>query len=288
VDAGATTGPARSGTLVVAGQVVTIGQGDGCHYSVEPLSQSSAAAGGAGVVNVHTAAGCDWTAATNTPWISLTSGSGGSGEGHVQFAIARSTGPARTGTITAAGQIVSVMQASGCSYVLSPATQSFDYGGGTSTFSVITADGCPWTATPQASWIAISAGASGTGNGVVTFYVGVNAMGGPAKTGIITVNDQAFTVNQAAGLPCVYTLAPTSHAFPAAGGNGSFSVATVATCPWVPYPSAPWIVIAGPPSGSGNGTVYFSVAPNAPGSPGRTGTISVGGPTFAISEDGAP
>ena len=55
-------------------------------------------------------AGCAWTASSNNPWITVTSGSSGSGAGTVGYSVASNSGSARTGTITIAGQTFTVSQ----------------------------------------------------------------------------------------------------------------------------------------------------------------------------------
>jgi hypothetical protein len=280
---GAWDGPARSGTIAVDNQVVTLSQASGCRYSIDPASQSIAAAGGSSGVNVHTAAGCAWSATSGAGWLVLNAGASGAGDGRVQFTTAASTGPARSGTITIAGRPFTVSQASGCTYSLVPASQDFNNTGGPGTLAVNTSTGCPWTATSRTPWVAISAGSTGTGSGTVSFTASPNPMGIGAKTGTISVNDQTFTINEAAGVPCVYTLSPDSLTFSSAAGSGSFSVSTVLTCPWSAVSNASWIAVTGPPGvAAGNGGVSFTIAENPPGSPARTGTIDVRGQTFTI------
>ncbi len=64
-----------------------------------------------GTVNVQSDPGCAWTASTGDNWITLTSGSG-SGDGQVRFSVTPNLVPAaRTGTITVAGQPLTVVQA---------------------------------------------------------------------------------------------------------------------------------------------------------------------------------
>ena len=62
----------------------------------------------------------------------------------------------------------------------------------------MTTDGaCGWTATSNnADWIAITAGNTGTGPGLVTFAVAANA--GAARSGTMTIAGQTFTVSQGA------------------------------------------------------------------------------------------
>ncbi len=60
-----------------------------------------------------------------------------------------------------------------------------------------------WTATTNASWIAITSGSSGSANGPVTYSVATNS--GPSRTGTITVSgggiSRIFTVNQFESMP---------------------------------------------------------------------------------------
>jgi Viral BACON domain len=84
-----------------------------------------------------------------------------------------------------------------CSFSLSPSSQSFDSAGGTGTVSVQASSNCSWTATSNVTWISVTSGASGTGNGTVVFQVQANITG-QARTGSLTIAGQTFTVDQAA------------------------------------------------------------------------------------------
>src|SRR6185295_9734172 len=75
----------------------------GCTYSITPASQTFAQSGGTGAVNVTAGIGCPWTAVSNASWISITSGSSGSGNGSAGFSVPVNNGATRTGTITVAG-----------------------------------------------------------------------------------------------------------------------------------------------------------------------------------------
>ena len=199
INAAANTGGARSGTLTIANQPVTVNQAAGqCGYSVSPPSVSISAAGGTGTpISVSTGAGCTWTASRGSDtWVSILTGASGTGPGTVTYTVQPNTGPARTTTLTVAGQPVSVTQANGCMFVLSSTTTSFEKEGGTNgRVSVVTATGCPWTATSQANWITVTGGASGNGHGTVTFSVAANNTG-DNRTGTLTIAGQPFTVTQ--------------------------------------------------------------------------------------------
>ena len=105
-----------SNAAIADGQGVgTIADDDGaCSYQLSQTARNSPAAGESVTVNVTAAAGCAWTAASNSEFISVTAGASGSGGGSVTFNVAANPSPAqRTGTLTVAGQTVTVTQAAG-------------------------------------------------------------------------------------------------------------------------------------------------------------------------------
>ena len=83
----------------------------GCTYtlSIAPTIDGYPT-GGTFSATVTTAAGCTWTAVSNAPWIHVTAGSAGSGTGTVTFAADANASPARIGTLTIAGQIITFNQ----------------------------------------------------------------------------------------------------------------------------------------------------------------------------------
>lgn len=107
-----TSGSSRTGTLLIAGRTFTVTQaGTACTSTILPTSQSFGGSGGGGNVRVTTQSGCLWQALSNVGWISITSGSSGSGDGTVTYLVAANSGPARTGTLTIANQTFTVTQA---------------------------------------------------------------------------------------------------------------------------------------------------------------------------------
>ena len=145
LDVARNTGPRRTGTLLIEGKPFTVVQSDGCQYAVTPTTMALDAAGGAGNVAVTAGAGCAWSAATGADWIAVSPASG-NGDGSVSLAVAANFGPARTATVAVAGRVVTVTQASGCTYAVSPLEHLVHNGGGTRVVAVNTAAGCTWTA----------------------------------------------------------------------------------------------------------------------------------------------
>jgi uncharacterized repeat protein (TIGR01451 family) len=200
----ANTGPDRTGTMTIAGLTFTVVQLSGCTYGAGPANQNFTSAAGTGSVNVTTPNGaCPWTANSDENWITITSGSSGTGNGTVNFSVAANTLPngstsQRSGTLRAAGQVITINQAGlSCGFNLGGTSQNFNAGGGSGSTTVTTGSSCTWTATSNANWITITSGPGGTGNGTVNFTVSVNNSG--ARLGTMTIAGQTFTVTQAAG-----------------------------------------------------------------------------------------
>jgi hypothetical protein len=61
-------------------------------------------------------------------------------------------------------------------------------------------------------------------------------------------------------------------------------VTTTAGCAWTATSNASWITITNGASGTGTGTVMFTVAVNLGGS--RTGTLTVAGQTATVQQAG--
>jgi PKD repeat protein len=151
------------------------------------------------------------------------------------------------------------------------ASASFDREGDTMSFSWAFADG-----SPSASGMTVSHTFSRPGRYPVV--VAVTDAKGAVGTAIVTI-----TVDPA----CTYSIAPTGRDFPASGGSSSVSVKAPSGCAWQAVSNDSWITITSGSTGSGNGTVNYSVAANASTSQ-RTGTMTIAGQTFTVTQAGAP
>ncbi len=170
-----------------------------------------------------------------------------------------------------------------CSWAISPTSQSIAAAGGTGSSTVTTAAGCAWTATSNNTWIAVTAGASGSGNGTVTFTVAANTAG-TIRTGTLTAAGNTFTVTQAAA--CSYAISPTSQSLPAAGGPGTVAVTTTGGCNWTATNPASWVTITSGASGNSSGSVGYTVAANT-ATTGRSATLTIAGRTFTVTQAAA-
>ncbi len=82
--------------------------------------------------------------------------------------------------------------------------------------------------------------------------------------------------------PCTYSISPSSQSFTSSGGSGTVSVTAGAGCSWTAVSNAGWITVTAGASGSGNGTVSYSVTANAGAA--RSGTITIAGQTFTVTQ----
>lgn len=101
----------NDGTTHTAATNIPADCGGTCSFSINPTSASFAATGGSASVTVTTQAGCNWTAASNSSFITITSGASGSGSGTVNYSVAANTSTARSGSMTIAGLTFNVSQA---------------------------------------------------------------------------------------------------------------------------------------------------------------------------------
>jgi hypothetical protein len=109
------------------------------------------------------------------------------------------------------------------------------------------------------------------------------AMSATGRANVGTIDIGAY--ENGTGTTCSYALNPTSASFASAGGNGSFSVTAPAGCTWNATSTMPsWLTITSGGSGSGNGTVSYSVASN--GGTARGGAVTVAQLSHTVSQAG--
>jgi len=86
---------------------------------------------------------------------------------------------------------------------------------------------------------------------------------------------------------CNFSIYPTQRSIGAGGGTGSVDVTATNGCPWTAASNVLWLTVTSGSSGTGNGTVGYSVAPNLSNS-GRTGTLTIAGLMFTVTQSGPP
>ena len=261
-----------------------------CSYALSTSSLSFGPSGGPGSVHVTAADHCTWTAVSDRAWMSITSGSSGTGNGVVNVNLtANPSEAARTGTLTIAGQSVSVQEEGlgACTLEISPSSASFNKDSAIGNFAVTAAAHCQWSATSNAAWLGVTSGSPGTGNGTVAYSVETNRELN-ARTGTMTVGERTFTVNQAADTPpplvCEYSVTPIEFSpCMSVPYDLTATITTQQGCTWTASPGASWITVTDGQSGSGPGVVSFRVSDNW--DPPRHGVVMVRWPTVTAGQN---
>jgi hypothetical protein len=278
----ANSGAPRTASLTIAGQAFNLDQqGLDCGRNrIDPASQNTGPGAVDVVVTVNALAGCTWTAASAASWITIADGRSGTGNGTVRLTIAaNSTGAARTGTASIAGETFTVQQAGlTCTYAIAPTRYSAGRGPDDVRVNVTTQDGCAWTAAGDTAWASIAEGRTGSGSGFVRVIVQANT--GAARTANLTIAGQPFTLDQAG---CQFSIKPLDWHSGRGPDDIRITVTTDAGCTWTATSPVSWVTVAEGATGSGSGTVRLLVQPNNDDT--RSTTLTIAGQPFNLLQN---
>jgi hypothetical protein len=120
---GTNAGPARTGTLTIAGATFNVTQASGCMYALTASSASVSASGGSGTTVLSTSSSsCGWTISSSASWLTLTSAASGAGSATIGYSVAANTGAARSANLTIGGQTFLVSQAAASTTTPAPSS----------------------------------------------------------------------------------------------------------------------------------------------------------------------
>ena len=284
----------RNGGLTIGGQSHSISQQGvsalNCSYALSPGSAVFGIDSASGTFTLTAPAGCSWTANSDASWLLITSEAHGSGSATVAYLVSRNNDiPERSASITVADRTFSVRQSgdvSRCEYAVAPVEFNPCMPAGTATFSLTTQAACPWTATPNASWLALPGGESGSGPAAITITFPENY--DAPRDGLVMVRWPTPTAGQNIRLAqagCTYAVSRTDFSIGAGGASATFDVlqqsvptgcgsATQDRCLWLASSGVNWITITTPMPQRGDQPVAFNVAAND-ATQSRTGQITV-------------
>ena len=299
---------AREKRLTIAGLPFAITQ-DGrlpCAFAIAPEQMRFSDEGGRAEVLVTSASGCAWIASSRVSWIAVTAGSQGQGPGRVEYTVAPNNANAgRTGTVAIANRTFTVDQDGeqapppvNCVYAVTPVDLAPCMAGGTFTASVTTMPGCTWTSEPDAAWLQVPSGRSGSGSGTITITFTDNY--DAPRTGRILVRWPTPTAGQnirVAQAGCLYAVSQSAFSYAAGGGVGTFNVMqqsdpivcggpTQDRCVWTARSTVSWISVTTSMPRSGDSPVSFTVAAYS-GSGSRAGTVTVRDKVVTITQTGS-
>lgn len=231
----ANVGVARVGAVLVASATATITQQaapvPSCAFTVTPATADVSASGGQVSVAVTVTQGtnCEWTAVSTDSFVSILSGSSGTGNGTVNLSVAANAGGVRTSTPMIAGRTVIIQQAApppvACNYTVTPSTTTVGHAGGILTFNVTTGPTCPWQPIRLfngQNFLSIIDTAARTGSG--SYRIQAPANPGTSRLGYIHIDPSRSDVygrvvqDELPGA-CQVNVSPQSFNVPAAGGT---------------------------------------------------------------------
>jgi hypothetical protein len=82
---------------------------------------------------------------------------------------------------------------------------------------------------------------------------------------------------------CLYSISPASQSIASSGGTRTVSVSSQPGCAWTAVSNVSWLLIPSNSSGTGSGTVSYSVDANSSSSF-RKGKMMVAGQTFTVTQ----
>jgi hypothetical protein len=239
-----------------------------------------------GLVSVTSAAGCAWGVTSTHGWITPAVDFAG---GFVRYTLSANPSRAsRTGIITIAGQAFTIVQQGDpvvCTYSIAPTSRSHGYNAASGAVLVTSTSDCPWSVVVTNSWIKILT-ATGSGHGEVTYSVLENTSSVP-RSGNVEIAGHIFTIDQAALVPCTYTLIPAGRLYSHLPAMDEFTIEAPEGCGWNFFNSNAWVTIHSNLNNSGNGRIVYSTSENTNQSP-RRGNIRVGDRFYSISQAAAP
>ena len=140
--------------------------------------------------------------------------------------------------------------------------------------------------TPSATCNAPAGTVLTNAQGIATCDVVLNRVAGTASISAVTgefQNSPPLNLQITAGSTCTFAINPSSQAAAAAASTGIVNVVTSAGCGWTAVSNASWLTFTGATTGTGNGSVNYSVAANTGAA--RTGTLTIAGQTFTVSQN---
>jgi len=108
-----------------------------------------------------------------------------------------------------------------------------------------------------------------------------------SRTSPLSIGGQTHAVSQDGRAPtiCTYQIAPENAVYNKDAASGTFAVSAPPSCAWTAVSNAEWLTVAAGASGSGNGSVGYTVARHVD-TVERSGVIRVGGRSFSVKQTG--
>ena len=232
-----------------------------------------------GAASVITGGSGEWSAWTDSAWITLNRANGEAGVSCIYAVGANFSAGTRIGRIYIEDKVFTVTQ-TGYEGTISPEGAEWDCAGGTGEIAVTVDAGVAWTAVANVDWITVEP-RSGRSSGKVEYRVAAYDET-PTRSGSITVAGQSFAVTQT-GVDV--TLSPMEKTLDWRANAFEVIVGALATTQWTPVPEASWLSVVDSGHGYGDSAILVAVGEN-PSAASRTGTVAVGSKRVTVTQLG--
>lgn len=251
------------------------------------------AAGTATVDVTSDPVGGQWTATSDMSWLQVSPTSGTGAATLTYTYTAPGSVNSRIAKVVVNGQVLTVYQSGAIpTFILNPnsATLGGQAANGTLSMTVTPSDS-QWVAYGNPTWLTV-APSSGIGSATISFGAPAN-LSTDARTGKFTVQRTSYDSTTTANFTVTQSAAATA-AFSSASSNvgaGAGSVAIqLTTTPdaasWSAQSDSAWLIVT-PITGTGTASLALSHMRNN-AAKARTGTISVGGQKFTVTQAASP
>jgi len=272
----------RTAHIDLLGQSISVTQSPAYSLATNAVTEGSVAGSDSVALTVTPESGI-WTAMANAAWLHI-NGTNQSGTGSISIGFSFDTNfyATRVGTLTIAGQTLTVTQQPSPVYLNPTTLTEGPTAGGDNVSLVMSLQSTPWTASANDSWLHLGAtNQSGMGSATIVFSYDANP--GDTRSGTLTIAGQTLTVMQQ---PLPYFLGTTAlWEGPAAGTDSVVLAISPETDTWTATANDAWLHLSvANQSGTGSTNVVFSFDANPYAT--RAGTITIAGKTLTVTQAG--
>lgn len=167
---------ARSGTITIGGLTFVVVQ-TGPQVTITPAERELTHEATVLLIPINALNVTTWMPKSQVAWITLVDAGSCLGDGTITLAISKNEGwIPRTGTVTVGDAVLTVSQSQSptFNFAIDPVNATANPKGAYGKVNVIAPSDSPWVADSRASWITLSSGEEGAGNGTVGYVASAN------------------------------------------------------------------------------------------------------------------
>ena len=279
----------RTGSVVIAGQVLTIRQlGASCAITLSPTNRphGHGASAVTNSISVNTGAGCVWQLVNTNGWLTFLGATNGAGSNSLNYIFgANPSSSPRTAVLTV-NEAFAVITQSGapCTPDVVPNSDVHTAAAEVGNVALSLPLGCAWSVVNTNPWVVSVSPSGGSGGTNITYTLATN-LNPNTRIGTLLIAGLPYTITQG-GIVCSYRLSPTNRAHGFGATANTLTMNATNPCPWSVTTTNSWLTLTANSNGVGLVTnLSYSVAAN-PSTQERIGAIFGQGTTCIITQRG--